>query len=107
MPRTLNQLSAMGVLAGGRQPWDIARFTRTVMFFNEMPSPGQMLTSFLEQPLKLFRSIMSPQDVEVGATFAMLPKLHHPCLWDGSIAAVNFFVWLRVSVQVTAQASEY
>lgn len=59
---------AEGEGAGGRERWDITRFTKTVMFFNEMPAPGQMLASILEQPLKIIRSIMGPQDVEAQKT---------------------------------------
>jgi len=52
---------------GGWQPWDASRFARTVMFFNET-SPSQILAGILEQPFKLIRSFIGPQDLEESKT---------------------------------------
>lgn len=39
--------------AGGREPWDLARFGRTVAFFNEdMSTPGRALQTVLTAPFR-------------------------------------------------------
>lgn len=45
---------------GSREPWDIARFGRTVAFFNEgLSSPGRALQTVLTAPLKALASLVS------------------------------------------------
>ncbi|GFR44551.1 hypothetical protein Agub_g5822 [Astrephomene gubernaculifera] len=38
-----------GKTDGGRQPWDLPRFIRTVAFFNELPTPAKLLNNLLRQ----------------------------------------------------------
>jgi hypothetical protein len=44
--------------AGGRQPWDIGRFAKTVAFFNEPPSPQQLLEALMSAPAKALAGLM-------------------------------------------------
>ncbi|CAD7704726.1 unnamed protein product [Ostreobium quekettii] len=64
----------------GRQPWDVSRFARTVMFFNET-SPSKILAGILEQPFKLIRSFMGPQDLEESKTSVL--RVLAPSVLDG------------------------
>lgn len=48
-----------GSSSSSREPWDIARFGRTVAFFNEdLSSPGRILQAVLTAPLKVLSQLM-------------------------------------------------
>lgn len=52
---------------GGREPWDLARFGRTVAFFNEdMSSPAKALTTLLTAPLKALVKMVAGNEAPVS-----------------------------------------
>jgi hypothetical protein len=52
---------------GGREPWDLARFGRTVAFFNEdMSSPAKALTTVLTAPLKALVKMIAGSEAPVS-----------------------------------------
>lgn len=59
-------LGAEKTAGGDRQPWDLGRFVKTVLFFNKPPSPGELLSALAAAPLKLLQGAASG-DMEVGA----------------------------------------
>lgn len=52
--------------AGGRESWDLARFGRTVAFFNEdLSSPGRVLQTVLTAPFKALAQLVAGTDTTV------------------------------------------
>lgn len=43
---------------GGRQPWDMPRFVKTVLFFNEPPSPERLVRN-LQKAAKQVQDFMT------------------------------------------------
>eukprot|EP00877_Chromochloris_zofingiensis_P004047 jgi/Chrzof1/13643/Cz08g05160.t1 len=52
---------------GGRQPWDIGRFAKTVMFFNDIPTPDKVLMAMIQQPAKIIGGLFT-SNVEAQKT---------------------------------------
>ncbi|GMH41686.1 hypothetical protein BSKO_09596 [Bryopsis sp. KO-2023] len=62
--------AAQGQGQGERQPWDFGRFAKTVLFFNDPPSPEKIISSIFTQPLKIAKAMMG-SDVEEKKTSAL------------------------------------
>lgn len=45
--------------SSGRQPWDFGRFVKTVVFFNDPPSPAEVLKNIATAPFRLLQGAMS------------------------------------------------
>lgn len=52
-----------GDAAGGRQQWDFGRFVKTVTYFNQPPTPEEVLKTLVEQPAKLVRQLTGTEEV--------------------------------------------
>lgn len=52
-------------VAGDRQAWDFGRFVKTVTYFNEPPSPEQVLQTLADQPAKLIRQLTGQDEVSL------------------------------------------
>lgn len=51
---------------GGREPWDLARFGRTVAFFNDdLSSPGRVLQTLLTAPVKALVNLVAGSEAPV------------------------------------------
>jgi hypothetical protein len=64
--------------AGGRQPWDIGRFAKTVAFFNEPPSPQQLLEALMSAPAKALAGFMGQGGSTSSGSSA--PQVRQFCL---------------------------
>ncbi|KAF8060080.1 NAGS2 [Scenedesmus sp. PABB004] len=75
-PRTTVRMSAGGENAGGREPWDLGRFARTVAFFNDLPtSPPALVGALLAAPLKALAGALrgaAPASDDGGAVVTTL-----------------------------------
>lgn len=65
LPRTGCHCAGGG--SGERQPWDFGRFLKTVVYFNPLPPPQEILKNLLQQPGKAL-SGMASSSVEVGSS---------------------------------------
>jgi hypothetical protein len=50
-----------------RQPWDARRFLQTLFFFNPPPSPAQVVTAVLEQPVRVMEALTGRGGAAGGA----------------------------------------
>ncbi|WIA33798.1 hypothetical protein OEZ86_006910 [Tetradesmus obliquus] len=78
--RLVRSSASNGESSGGRQPWDIGRFAKTVAFFNEPPSPQQLLQALLSVPAKALSGLMQggssssdSSSAQQGAIITLLP----------------------------------
>ena len=66
-------------VTGDRQSWDFGRFVKTVTYFNEPPSPEQVLQTLVDQPAKLIRQLTGQDEVSSPCfdmcVFENLPNL--------------------------------
>lgn len=61
--------TALHVLSSGRQPWDVGRFLKTVVYFND---PAKALQELASAPARLLSSFPGQQQQQVGILlFAM------------------------------------
>ncbi|KAF6258399.1 complex I intermediate-associated protein 30-domain-containing protein [Scenedesmus sp. NREL 46B-D3] len=79
-------------VSGGRQPWDVGRFAKTVAFFNEPPSPQQLLEALLSAPAKALAGLMpggsssgSGSAQQVGATGGVGKRVVQQLLAQGRV----------------------
>jgi uncharacterized protein YbjT (DUF2867 family) len=69
-------MKASGSEKGGREPWDLRRFGRTVAFFNEdMSSPAKALTTILTAPLKALGNMVAGSGAPAGSSSAAVITL--------------------------------
>lgn len=68
---------------GGRQPWDIGRFAKTVMFFNDIPTPDKVLMAMIQQPAKIIGGLFT-SNVEVGSSITAVAALLVGSQWPGT-----------------------
>eukprot|EP00884_Botryococcus_braunii_P010727 jgi/Botrbrau1/19656/Bobra.0003s0021.2 len=61
---------------GGREPWDVGRFVRTILYFNPLPTPAQFIEGLASQPLAAVRALTgSSTEERKSAVMTLIPPV--------------------------------